>query len=65
MTTHTQEALLDKDTIELIKAGFLTEDLKITDSLRHYLDHLTFMEYKTKVIERAKTKNKEAEKEQK
>ncbi len=54
MATNTQKKLLDKDVLLMIKAGFLTPDLKITKDLGYYLEHLNFMENKAKVVARAK-----------
>ena len=59
--TNTQKAILDSDTIELIKAGYLSADLKITDSCRYYLEHLNFMTNKAELVKRAKANNKEVE----
>ena len=54
MTTNTQKNLLDEDTIAMIDAGFLTEDLKITKDLGYYIQHLNFVALKSKIVARAK-----------
>lgn len=60
-TTHTQKALLDKDTQALIEAGFLTPDLKITEDLTYFIRHLNFVTYKAEIVKRAKEIVKENE----
>ncbi len=52
--THTQTELLDEATQALVEAGFLTPDLKITDSASYYLRHLAFVANKAKLVTRAK-----------
>ena len=58
--TNTQKALLGEDEQVLIEAGFLTADLKITDSCRYYMEHLDFVAKKAKIVARAKEKVAEA-----
>jgi hypothetical protein len=60
-TTNTQKKLLDKKTVALIDAGFLTTDLKITSACRYYMEHLEFVEKFDKLVERAKEKLAEEE----
>jgi hypothetical protein len=60
--TNTQKKLLDKKTISLIEAGFLTTDLKITDDCRYYMEHLDFLEKFDKLVSRANEKIKEDKK---
>jgi hypothetical protein len=57
--THTQKELLDEPTQQLVEAGFLTQDLKITDNAGYYLRHLAFLENKAKLVARAKEINEE------
>ncbi len=57
--TNTQRELLSEDTQEMIKAGFLTPDLKITSQLSYFLEHLAFKANMKAVIARAKEKNAE------
>ncbi len=52
--TNTQKELLDEQTQSLVEAGFLTSDLKITDTATYYLRHLAFTEHKAKLVARAK-----------
>ncbi len=52
--THTQLEVLDEPTQQLVEAGFLTSDLKITDSATYYIRHLAFVANKTKLVARAK-----------
>ena len=52
--THTQSALLDDDTKALVEAGFLSADLKITDSATFYIRHLAFLANKKALVARAK-----------
>ena len=54
MSTHTQKEVFPKDTITLMDAGFLTAEGKITEDLTNYIRHLAFVEYKTKILARAK-----------
>ena len=48
--------LLDPTIIILIKAGYLTDDLRITDACKAYMEHLDFIEKKEQLVERAKEK---------
>lgn len=57
--THTQAELLDNDTQAMVEAGFLTADLKITESATYYLRHLAFIASKGKLVARAKEINAE------
>lgn len=52
--TNTQKSILDKDTQVLIEAGFLSEDLKITDDLGYFIRHLNFVSMKKEIVARAK-----------
>lgn len=62
MFTNTQKVIFSKDTMELMEAGFITTDGKITDDLRYYLEYLNFIDRKAEVVARAKEKNAEARK---
>lgn len=52
--TNTQREILDEQTQQLVEAGFLSSDLKITDNCGHYLRHLAFVANKAKLVARAK-----------
>ena len=54
MPTNTQNAILPKDVLLLIEAGFLTSDIKITDDCAYYLRHLAFIANKDAIVKRAK-----------
>lgn len=61
--TNTQKMLLPPDVAEMLEAGFLTPDLKISKDLSYFLEHLTFRDNKAKVVARAKEINKEKKEE--
>ena len=54
--------LLDKNTQELMECGFLDEELKISQDLRYYLEHLNLKANLEQVVKRAKEINAEAKK---
>lgn len=60
--TNTQKELLSEDTVAMIEAGFLSSDLKITDDLRYFLEHLNLKANLKAVVVRAKEKAKEMKK---
>ncbi len=61
--TNTQKDILDENTQALVEAGFLSSDLKLTDSVTHYLRHLAFVANKVKLVARAKEIIEEREEE--
>ena len=54
--------VLDEQTQELVEAGFLSEEIKITQDLRYYLEYLNLKANMTAVVKRAKEINAERKK---
>ena len=63
--TNTQKSVMSKELQVLIEADFMTENGKLTDNAKYYLDYLVFEEHKDALLKRAKEKIAETEAEDK
>lgn len=64
-TTRIQKKLLDKDTQILIEAGYLSDNLEMTDAGEDELENIIFEEHMDKLVASAKEKLSEEKKESK